>query len=342
MHVPDGFLDASTSLATAAVAVGAVGLALRRAEREIAETGPALPGLAAAFVFATQMVNFPVGAGTSGHLLGGALVAALVGPWTAILVMSVVLVVQALVFADGGITALGTNVTLMAVLAVVVGYAVSRALSSGARRRARLVAATAIGGFLSVPAAALAFTGLYTVGGTVPIPAPTLAAAMVGWHVLIGVGEALITAAVLTAVLATRPDLVFVARRRLAGPVLLDAQGRPRPEGPAPAPAATDLRERRPFLVGLLVALVVGGVVSLAASAHPDGLEHVASVLGFGDAARDSVTAASPLAEYVMAGGDGLLPASLAGVAGVLLAVVAGLGVAALARRRPVVGDAAD
>lgn len=339
MHVPDGFLDVPTSLATGAIAVGSVGLALRRAEREIAETGPALPGLTAAFVFAVQMVNFPVGAGTSGHLLGGALAAALVGPWTAVLVMTVVLVVQALVFADGGLTALGTNVTLMAVVGVAVGYGVMRALAAVLPRRPTgLVAAAAVGAFLSVPASALAFTALYAVGGAVPIPVPALTGAMVGWHVLIGLGEAVVTAAVLSAVLATRPDLVHAARHLVPAPVLLDGEGRPRPAEPV-VPARAARPGPRPLATGLLVTLVVGGVVSLAASAHPDGLEFVAGRLGFDAAARDSAAAGSPLADYAVAGVDGALAGSLAGVLGVLLAVLVGLGVAALARRRADVRD---
>jgi cobalt/nickel transport system permease protein len=118
VHVPDGFLDAPTSLATAGVAVVGVGLALRGARKELDERTAPLAGLVAAFIFATQMVNFPVGAGTSGHLLGGALAAALVGPWTGVLCVSVVLLVQGLLFADGGLTALGTNITLMALVGV--------------------------------------------------------------------------------------------------------------------------------------------------------------------------------------------------------------------------------
>src|SRR3982751_2368753 len=113
MHVPDGFLDAPTSIGTGVVAAAAIGVALRGARRELDDRTAPLAGLVAAFVFATQMVNFPVGAGTSGHLLGGALAAALVGPWTGVLVITVVLFVQALLFADGGLTALGTNITLM-------------------------------------------------------------------------------------------------------------------------------------------------------------------------------------------------------------------------------------
>ena len=126
MHVPDGFIDATTSLATGAVAVAGVTLALRGARRELDDRTAPMAGLVATFVFAGQMMNFPVGAGTSGHLLGGALAAVLAGPWTAVLAITVVLLVQALLMADGGITALGTNVTLMALVAVVVGWLVFR------------------------------------------------------------------------------------------------------------------------------------------------------------------------------------------------------------------------
>jgi cobalt/nickel transport system permease protein len=343
MHVPDGFLDAPTSLATGAIAIGTVGLALRRAEREIEVSGPALPGLTAAFVFAVQMVNFPVGAGTSGHLLGGALAAALVGPWTAVLVMSTVLAVQALLFADGGLTAIGTNVTLMAVVAVAVGYGVMRAaLAVLPRRPHSVVPAAAVGALCSVPAAALAFTGLYAIGGTVPVPLGPLAGAMVGWHVLIGVGEAAITAAVLAAVVATRPDLVSAVRRTAARPVLVDGDGRPLPGDAVPplgttpttAPVPAGAAGRGVLITGLLGALLVGGLVSLAASAHPDGLEFVAGALGFETAARDSAAAGSLLADYGVAGLDGATAGSLSGVVGVVVTVGVGILVAALARRR--------
>src|SRR6476659_2203361 len=123
MHVPDGFLDAPTSLGTAAVAALGVGLALRCARRELDDRTAPLAGLVAAFVFATQMLNFPVASGTSGHLLGGALAAVLVGPFTALLCMATVFLVQCLLFADGGVTALGTNILLMGVITVVVGWA---------------------------------------------------------------------------------------------------------------------------------------------------------------------------------------------------------------------------
>jgi cobalt/nickel transport system permease protein len=216
MHVPDGFLDAPTSLATGAVAVVAVGVALRGARRELDDKTAPLAGLVATFVFATQMLNFPVGAGTSGHLLGGALAAVLVGPFTGLLCMSVVFLVQSLLFADGGITALGTNVDLMGLVTIVVGYLVFRGLQLALPKRLSLVApAAAVGALVSVPTAALCFVGLYAVGGQADIPLAALTTAMVGWHVLIGVGEAVITGLAVGSIVAVRPDLVYGARRVL-------------------------------------------------------------------------------------------------------------------------------
>ncbi len=217
MHVPDGFIDATTSLATGAVAVAGVTLALRGARRELDDRTAPMAGLVATFVFAGQMMNFPVGAGTSGHLLGGTLAAVLAGPWTAVLAITVVLMVQALLMADGGITALGTNVTLMALVAVVVGWLVFRGMRAVLPRRTTSVAtAAAIGAFVSVPAAALAFTGIYAVGGTAPIPLDTVLTAMLSWHLVIGLGEAAITGLVVASVVAVRPDLVYGARGALA------------------------------------------------------------------------------------------------------------------------------
>jgi cobalt/nickel transport system permease protein len=229
VHVPDGFLDAPTSVATGAVAAGAVAIALRGARRELDERTAPLAGLTAAFVFAVQMMNFPVGAGTSGHLIGGALTAVLVGPWTAVLCMTVVLLVQAVLFADGGLTALGTNVTLLGLVAVGVAYGAFRLLAAVLpRTRTGVLTAAGAGAFLSVPAAALAFVGLFAVGGVADVPLGTVAAAMGGVHLLVGLGEAAITVAVLGSVLAVRPDLVRGAAwlRRPA-----DLARRPSPAG---------------------------------------------------------------------------------------------------------------
>jgi cobalt/nickel transport system permease protein len=217
MHVPDGFLDAPTSVATGVVAAAGIGIALRRARRELDDRTAPLAGLGATFVFATQMINFPVGAGTSGHLLGGALAAVLVGPATALLCMSVVFVVQCLLFADGGITALGTNILLMGIVTVVVGWTAFRVVQAAGRKRVAMVApAAALGALVSVPVAALAFVGLYTVGGAVDIPLGSLVTAMVGVHTLIGIGEAVITFLAVGSIVAVRPDLVYGARPVLA------------------------------------------------------------------------------------------------------------------------------
>lgn len=213
MHVPDGFLDAPTSVATGLVAAGAVGVALRKARTELDDRTAPMAGLVAAFVFAAQMINFPVGAGTSGHLMGGALAAVLVGPWTGLLCVAVVLVVQALFMADGGITALGTNVVLIGVVTALVGYVAFRALQAVLPRRVGTVApAAAVAAFVSVPVAALVFSLLFAIGGTAPVDAGKVLTAMLGWHVLIGIGEAVVTGLVVGAVVAVRPDLVRGAR----------------------------------------------------------------------------------------------------------------------------------
>lgn len=216
MHVPDGFLDLPTSLATGVAAATGVALALRGARRELDDRTAPMAGLVATFVFAAQMLNFPVVGGTSGHLMGGALAAVLGGPWTAVLVMSVVLIVQSLLFADGGITAIGTNITLLGLVGVLVGWLAFRGLQALLPRRLALVPGlAAVAAYLTVPVTALAFVGLYAVGGQAPLPLDTLTAAMVGWHALIGVGEAAITGLVVGSVVAVRPDLVYGARRVL-------------------------------------------------------------------------------------------------------------------------------
>lgn len=213
MHVPDGFLDAPTSIATGVVAATAVAVSLRGARRELDDRTAPMAGLVATFVFAAQMINFPVGAGTSGHLMGGALAAVLVGPWTAVLCLSVVLLVQGLLMADGGITALGTNITLMGVTTVVVGWGVFVLLRRVLPSRLSMVApAAAVGAFVSVPVAALVFTGLFAVGGTAPVDLGAVATAMIGWHCLIGLGEAAVTGLVVASVVRSRPDLVLGAR----------------------------------------------------------------------------------------------------------------------------------
>ncbi len=221
MHVPDGFLDAPTSVATGVVAAVGIGIALRGARRELDDRTAPLAGLVATFVFATQMLNFPVASGTSGHLLGGALAAVLVGPSTGLLCMAVVFLVQCLLFADGGITALGTNICLMGIVTVVVGWAVFRGAQAVLPKKVSMVApAAAAAALVSVPVASMVFVALYAAGGTVDIPLGQLTTAMVGVHTLIGIGEAAITFLAVGSIVAVRPDLVYGARRVLAARTL--------------------------------------------------------------------------------------------------------------------------
>jgi cobalt/nickel transport system permease protein len=213
MHVPDGFINAPVSVAAGVVAAAGVAVSLRGARRELDERTAPLAGLVAAFVFAVQMLNFPVASGTSGHLMGGALAAILVGPYTGVLCVSVVLLMQAVFFADGGLSALGVNITIMGIVTAVVGYGLFRVLAQVLpRTRRSLVAASFVGALVSVPVCAVVFTGVYAIGGTTDVPLSKVAGAMIGVHVLIGIGEALITAATVSSVLAVRPDLVHGAR----------------------------------------------------------------------------------------------------------------------------------
>ena len=210
MHIPDGFIDVQTSAIFAGLAAAGVAVSLKGARSQLDEKSAPLAGLTAVFIFAVQMLNFPVVAGTSGHLIGAALAAVLVGPWAATLALTVVLVMQAFLFADGGITALGLSIFNMSVISVWVGYAifllVKKILPRG---KPSIVVASAIGALISVPAAALGFTLQYAMGATGTFSVSSVLTAMVGTHVLIGIGEALITGLTVSAVLASRSDLVY-------------------------------------------------------------------------------------------------------------------------------------
>jgi cobalt/nickel transport system permease protein len=207
MHIPDGFLTPEVAGACAVPAIGAVGYGLRRATRELDERRVPLLGVTAAFVFAVQMLNFPVAGGTSGHFLGAGLAAILLGPWMACLVMSVVLMTQSFVFADGGVTALGANVLNMGVVgALVVGGLMLLAQRALPHKRGALLAVAGAGAWLAVVAGSVACSLELAASGTVPLG--TVLPAMLGVHVLIGIGEAVITVAAVSAVLATRPDVV--------------------------------------------------------------------------------------------------------------------------------------
>ncbi|MFI0417569.1 energy-coupling factor ABC transporter permease [Spongiactinospora sp. 9N601] len=333
--MPDGFFNVPVSVSAGVVAAAGVAVCLRATRRELDDRAAPMAGLVAAFVFAVQLLNFPVAAGTSGHLLGGALAAVLVGPYTAVLCMAVVLLVQGLAFADGGLSALGVNITLMGIVTVVVGWGVFllvRRLFGGGR--GAIVAGASAGALISVPVSALVFTLLFWIGGNAPIEPGTVAAAMGGVHVLIGIGEALITAVTVSTVLAVRPDLVYGARGLTGRLVLRGADGETTEAGQETRPMARP-RASRPggfLLAGIVVAALLAGVVSFFASASPDGLERVAEDAGFISSATDHPLRGQPLADYGEAGG---IPVGIAGLIGVGVTALVGGGLSyAVGRRR--------
>ena len=210
MHIPDGFIDLPTSAAFAAASAIAVAGAVKGARRQLSEQSAPLAGLTAVFIFAVQMLNFPVAAGTSGHLIGAALAMVLVGPYAATLALVVVLIIQAFLFADGGLTALGLSIINMAVISVWVSFAVFMLLKKILpKTKSWLVVATFISALISVPAAAVGFVIQYAIGANATFSVGAVLSAMVGTHILIGIGEAIITALTVSAVLASRSDLVF-------------------------------------------------------------------------------------------------------------------------------------
>jgi cobalt/nickel transport system permease protein len=221
LHIPDGFLSNPIALGAAVIALAAVAWGLRAAERNLDESRIPLLGVVAAFVFAAQMLNFPVAGGTSGHFLGATLAAVLLGPWLACLVMAVVLAVQAFAFADGGITALGANVLNMGVLgALFAGFAIRYGMRLLPSTRTAFLGLVAIVSWLAVMIGAGATAVELAASDTVPLGAGL--PAMLGVHVVIGIGEAVITVAAVAAVMVSRPDLVSiidVRRLRTAAPV---------------------------------------------------------------------------------------------------------------------------
>ena len=226
MHIPDGFLSTGVSIATGVVAAGAVGYGLYRAREELDEKSVPMLALCAAFVFAAQMLNFPVAGGTSGHFLGGVLAAVLLGPWLGSLVIALVLLVQCLGFADGGLTSLGANIFNMAVVGTIVsGYIFLGAKSVLPKSKTAFLGATGVVAWLSVMLASFAASLELAASGTTPLSV-TLPA-MLGVHAIIGVGEALITVLVVGTVLAVRPDLVKTYGYRPPAPRLDEVEVEP-------------------------------------------------------------------------------------------------------------------
>lgn len=311
MHIPDGVLDPATCIGTAAVAAPLVGYSLWRVRRDFPQQAVPMMGVMAACVFAAQMLNFPIPLGTSGHVLGGVLAAVLLGPWAATLVLTVVLIVQCVLFQDGGITALGANVLNLAIIGPLAGYAIYDWLRRAIGGLRGIVAGAVIAAWLTVMASAalcsieLSFGGHFRLG-------PTLGA-MLLVHSLIGVGEALVTGFAVAFVLKVRPDLIY---------------GRP-------APQTAAVRSGQLIVTGLVIALVMAAVLSPFASSLPDGLE--ASLVGLGfDLESSRPVLSAPLADYSVPALESLgLAGSLAGVIGTLVVFLAAWALARNWPRRP-------
>ncbi len=220
MHIPDGFINVPTSAGFGAAAAGGLWFSLRRTAAILDDRRIPLAGLAAAFIFAAQMINFPVASGTSGHLIGAVLATVLLGPWLGSVVLTVVLVVQGIFFADGGLSAIGLNVFNMALIATFLGYGMfALFLRVLPPRMGSVVVGAGIAAGLSVLLAAAGFSLQYWIGGEGGVDAGRVTAAMLGVHSLIGIGEGIITAFVVGAVVRVRPDLVAGTARPSTEPV---------------------------------------------------------------------------------------------------------------------------
>lgn len=288
LHIPDGFLNLVISLIFWLATAALIGLAVRRTQGQLGERQVPLMGIMAAFIFAAQMINFPVAGGTSGHLLGGALAAIVLGPWAAMLVMASVVGLQGLLFQDGGLVVMGANIFNMGLLTALIGYGLYRGMA-GQRRGLRLAVA-GIAAWLSVMAAALLTASQLWLSGTSPVN--VVMPAMLGVHALIGIGEALVTVAALAFIEQTRPDLL--------------------------TSSAVKARGGRGWVVaGLVLALVVV-LFSPLASADPDGLERVAEDLGFISAGQEAPYQILPDYTIPFLGETGL-STIIAGVVGALV-----------------------
>ena len=251
MHIPDGFLSIAISLICWAITVAILAVAISKTNKSLGEKQVPLMGVMAAFIFAAQMINFPVAGGTSGHLLGGVLASITLGPWAGMLVMTAVVAVQGLLFQDGGLLVMGANILNMGLLTVAVGYGLYRTVT-GKSQTTKLVMA-GFAAWISVMTGALSTALQLWLSGTARID--IVVPAMLGVHALIGVGEALITVAALTFILRTRPDLL--------------GEGSAASEG-----------GRGWVIAGVVITLIVV-LLSPLASASPDGLERVAQDMGF-------------------------------------------------------------
>lgn len=300
MHIPDGFLSVAVSLVLWLVAIVVVGYALKRVNADLGERQVPLMGVLAACIFAGQMLNFSVTGGTSGHLMGAAIATILLGPWAAILVITCVVGVQALIFQDGGLLVLGANIVNMSVIGVAVAYFVhSTVRKLLGNRSGSLFVAGFLSGWFSLFVASLACALQLALSGTSTANVAVLA--MAGIHALIGIGEGLITAGALVFLKAARQDLL-------------------------PEPRAQPVGEKLVWIAGLVIAVGLT-IASPLASAHPDGLEWVAEQRGFLDLAREPLYEIIP--DYVLPGiSNEALATVLAGVVGALIVFGAAAGLA--------------
>jgi cobalt/nickel transport system permease protein len=290
LHIPDGFLNIVVSVVCWAIGIGVLALAVANTRRAFDERLVPLAGIMAAFIFAAQMLNFPVAGGTSGHFIGAALAFIVLGPWLGMLVMTAVIAVQALLFQDGGLVVMGANILVMAVVPGFVAYGIyrlGRGLSTGMQTALAGVAA-----WVSVMAAALVVSLLLAFSGTISLN--IVLPAMLGVHALIGLGEALVTVAALGFIRAARPSLL---------------------EG------GSDAGRGGWVVAGLTIALLLV-LIAPFASGHPDGLEWVAETTGFLGMAQDAPYQLLP--DYSVPGiGNVSLSTIAAGIIGAML--VAGL-----------------
>ena len=297
LHIPDGFLSLIVSLICWVITALTLATAISKTNKSLGEKQVPLMGIMAAFIFAAQMINFPVAGGTSGHLLGGALAAIVVGPWAGMLVMTAVIAVQALLIQDGGLLVMGANILNMGLITAAIGYGLYRGVTGSSRNTKLAVAGVAA--WLSVMAGALATALQLWLSGTSDLQTVTLA--MLGVHALIGMGEALITVAALGFILQTRPDLLDEKS--------VSTQG-----------------GRGWVVAGVMISLAVV-LLSPLASAFPDGLERVAQDLGFLETAKSAPFEVLP--DYTVPFlGETPLSTILAGIIGALavlaIAILAG------------------
>lgn len=299
MHIPDGFISPPVAVATGVASVAALGIALTRSRDAFGIKHAPILGLTTAFIFAAQMINFPVAGGTSGHLLGGTLAAIILGnPGAGTICIATVLIIQAVLFADGGITALGANIFNMAVVGVWVGWSLTQTLQRlFGGYRSRLPLAAGIAAAVSVVVAAIACAIELAISGTAPLG--LVLPAMTGVHILIGIGEGLITGGVLAYLATVRPDLLPGEQRQLQG-----------------------------WVVPVVIILLISGLLSLVASAWPDGLERVAENLGFINLAEQvRIAVPTPFADYSIEG-LGPIGTSIAGIIGSIVCFAVAFGIA--------------